>query len=70
MTFRYILNDTLASVLIILGIALGFLMGVLLERQNSEDKIYKMQFECYKRKMGDFYYIDENGSIEFKWRTN
>ena len=51
-----------------MGIA--FVIGVLEERKNTDERILKMQFECFKRKVGDFYYIDEIGNMEFRWRNN
>jgi hypothetical protein len=62
-------NDT-SYIILCISMGIAFVIGVLAERKNTDDRILKMQFECFKRKVGDFYYIDEIGNMEFRWRNN
>ena len=65
------LKDDTAYMLLSVSIGLGFLIGILAERQNTEKTIFKMQLECFKRKVGDFYYTNDNKTgMEFRWKTN
>lgn len=59
-------NDT-AYMIISTLMVFGFIMGIFVERTNSNEKILKMQFDLCKRKLGDFYY-DEKGDMEFRWK--
>lgn len=65
-----VLKNETAYILIVASMGFSFFIGVLVEKGTTNDRILKMQFECYKRKVGDFYYTDDIGNMEFRWRKN
>lgn len=66
-TIVQILKNETAFILIILAMAWGFIIGIIVEKKFERDKILDMQNECVKRKVADFYYM-ENGKVGFSWR--
>ncbi len=65
--FRIIKDET-AFAMIAVALGLGFFIGVLAEKRTTDDRVFKMQLECFKRGVGDFFYTDELGNMEFRWR--
>ena len=62
-----IFKDETAFAMIAVALGLGFFFGVLAEKR-TDDRILKMQVNCAKRDLGDFFYTDEQGNMEFRWR--
>jgi hypothetical protein len=64
-----IIKDEASFALITVALGIGFFIGVLAEKRTTDDRIFKMQLECFKRGVGDFFYTDEQGNMEFRWRV-
>jgi len=64
-----IIKDETAFAMIAVALGVGFFIGVLAEKRTTDDRILKMQLDCAKRGLGDFFYTDEKGNMEFRWRN-
>ena len=61
-----VLKNETAYLMIVVAMCWAFLIGIIVEKGYTKNKILDMQSECVKRRVADFYY-SENGNIEFRW---